>query len=70
MTSLMNSRGPNDETSWNQYGGVPAAECELGAISYENDFEPVSTTCFGPGGYYESKHTSIQHHSLCFQGCL
>ena len=46
MTSLMNSRGPNDELPWNQYGGVPAPECDLGAISYENNFDPIATTCF------------------------
>ena len=44
MTSLM---------AQNPYGGVAAIECGLGAISYETDFSPVATTCFGPGGYYE-----------------
>ena len=44
MTSLMER---------NSYGGTATPGCGLGAIGYENNFDPIPTTCFGPGGYYE-----------------
>ena len=53
MTSLMD----HAERAFGEAGGYPDARpatgCELGSISYEADFRPVPSTCFGPGGYYE-----------------
>jgi hypothetical protein len=46
VTSLMDQIGDPDVTD-------TVAECPLGAIGYENNFEPIPSTCFGPGGYYE-----------------
>ena len=57
MTSLMDKSIYPDSSA-------PAEGCGLGAIAYDSDFAPMATTCFGPGGYYESKHTSNPCHNL------
>ena len=52
---LMTSEMDQNPYNQNPYGGgaTPADGCDLGAITYESDFVPIETTCFGPGGFYE-----------------
>jgi hypothetical protein len=52
---LMTSEMDQNPYNQNPYGGgaTPADGCDLGAITYESNFVPIETTCFGPGGFYE-----------------
>ena len=68
VTSLMQNpaEGANSEATvlvQPNSDRVAQADCYLGSIRYETNFEPIQTTCFGPGGYYEMAEMAGNHHN-------